>query len=106
MNIPIETVVELLIENAAPAKCGGGQVTLGGEVYDSLQVDQLRGYIRDYLQSLVPKPVKLSECEEGVRYACVGGVVLYRIGESAIDMHGYHHEFADKIEVIQPAEVT
>ena len=64
MNIPIDVVVELLMENASPAKCGGGQIMLGGELYDSLREDDLRGYIHTYLQSLVPAPKLLSECEE------------------------------------------
>jgi hypothetical protein len=57
MNIPIETVVELLVANAAPAKCGGGQITLGGELYDSLREEDLRGYIRTYLETIVPVEV-------------------------------------------------
>ena len=56
MNMPIKTVVELLIENAAPAKCGGGQIILGGELYDSLREDDLRGYIRTYLETLAEVP--------------------------------------------------
>ena len=104
--LPIETVVELLMENAAHAKCGGGQIMLGGELYDSLSLEELRAKVRTYLETLVPPLKLLSECEEGVRYVCERGVVLYRRGESAIDMHGYHHEYADKIKVIQPVEVN
>ena len=54
-GVPVETVVELLMENAAHAKCGGGQIMLGGELYDSLRESDLREYIREYVETLVRK---------------------------------------------------
>ena len=102
--LPIETVVELLIENAAPAKCGGGQIMLGGELYDSLREDDLRGYIRTYLESLVPAPKLLSECEEGVWFESTRSVQRYK--EHAYDPGGVIIGRASSIQVIQPAEVN
>jgi translation initiation factor 2 beta subunit (eIF-2beta)/eIF-5 len=64
-GVPVETVVELLMENAAHAKAGGGQIVLGGELYDSLRESDLREYIREYVETLVRTGE--NECPENER---------------------------------------
>ncbi|CAB4162636.1 hypothetical protein UFOVP785_75 [uncultured Caudovirales phage] len=100
--LPVDLLVELLMENLP----NNWMWTLDGKSVSGSSRDELEKEVRTYLESLVPDPKLLSECEEGVRYECDGGEVLYRRGESAINMHGYHHEFADKIQVIQPVEAN
>ena len=103
--LPIETVVDLLMENASPAKCGGGQIMLGGELYDSLREDDLRGYIRTYIQSLVPAPKLLSECEEWKLAEVEWSTKAYRNGDDAYSDDDQWIGKASDFQVIQPVEV-
>ena len=70
MNLPIDVVVELLMANYTFDK---GQCdhpywirmdSNGWRIVEADSRDELRTKVRDYLLTLVPKPVLLSECEE------------------------------------------
>jgi len=108
MNLPLETVVELLMANA-------GYLESGGTVYVAVEdapfkfvrginLDELRAAIRDYLSTLVPQPVKLSECEEGEWFEANQPVQRWK--DHAYNPMGVIIGIASEYEVIQPAEVT
>ena len=107
--IPIDTVVELLMEQCEVLQDGTSILRVNGKWMNEGSPSSLRAAIRTYLSTLVPKPVKLSECEEGVMYdvARIDSIDrLCRCGEKAYDECG---ELADSpaksYMVIQPAEV-
>ena len=108
MNIPLETVVAMLMENTGPAKSGGLYVYVNGTSDGLLQaesMDELAAKVRDYLSTLVPKPVNLSECEEGKPFEVEYAIVAYRSGEEAFTKGGDRYiGYAKNLTVICPAE--
>ena len=114
--IPIETVVDLLMQNAGVNIMGDGYVRLGEATIVAKTRQELGNKIKAYLSTLSPKPKLLSECEEGkpcVRVNRYGewGVVV-REGMSAYSMHDKPalrqliDKDANRVKVIQPVEVT
>ena len=74
--LPIETVVDLLVQNAF---CG--QVMIGAERIFSTDHEELPRKVRTYLETLVPAPKLLSECEEYENVTTQGETVVYRVGK-------------------------
>lgn len=112
--IPIETVVELLLENYCPRDNGDFYVLVPGGSVSGVSREHLRVAIREHLQHLVPAPKLLSECEEGNPYVVdLDGrwTVLCRVGKNAF---GYPKRTgtdvpfcpANTIKAIQPVEVN
>ena len=50
--IPIETVIELLMENASEDEDVRYRIMLGGLWYDSHKANDLRAYIREYIENM------------------------------------------------------
>lgn len=121
MNLPIETVVELLMTGSwndvtywavmiPRPKTGLSPLRITADTESDL-----RTKVREYLLTLVPKPVLLSECEEGkpcVRINRFGEwSVVVREGMSAYSMHNRPalrqliDKDANRVKVIQPVEV-
>jgi len=107
MNIPLETVVELLMANVKYSKSGGTVYVAVEDVpykfVRGVNRDDLRAAVRTYLSTLVPQPVNLSECEEGKWFEATRSVQRYK--EYAYDPGGVIIGRASEIELIQPAEV-
>lgn len=108
MNIPIETVVDLLMQNASqeqrrPWRWFVGTTDPTVFVYAE-DGDELRSKVREYLLTLVPKPVMLSECEEGTEFLIAYPVK--RIHPMAFCAKtGVNLGLASGFQVIQPVEV-
>lgn len=112
--IPIDVVVELLIEgvmddidydfeNDGSQKLIGVYVSVGGSVIAAPDVGQLRSKVRAYVESLVPQPKLLSECEEGVWFESLQPVQRY--GNRAFNPYGIDIGHVSDFQVIQPVEV-
>lgn len=74
MNIPIETVVELLIANRSWDRDAHHVIwdTKGAILTHAETVDELRTEVKAHIQTLVPVPKLLSECEESSSSFVVG----------------------------------
>lgn len=102
MNIPIDVVVELLMENI-PNKW---MWTLHGRTIEAKKGEDLSDAIREYLLTLVPKPVLLSECEEYKGSSVNEPIMVYRVGKCAYRSEDNRwYGYADMCQVIQPVEV-
>lgn len=112
MNLPIDVVVELLMANYQEnGECGHESdmwidLPSGATISDATS-KRLRTKVREYLLTLVPKPVLLSECEE--RQYVTGryqpGISVMRDGEFAYEADGTCAGLAKDFQVIQPVEV-
>lgn len=112
MNIPIDTVVELLmgfsdVDINDNSDDPGEYIVVSGELIKATSPDDLRAKVREYLLTLVPKQVLLSECEEGKEYMMVGTPRrVYRAFIYAVDVEKQQRiARADQVQVIQPVEV-
>lgn len=112
MNIPIDVVVELLMihgrfeEKDSPFDEWSLEIGFGKFVYADTSED-LTAKVRTYLQSLVPTPKLLSECEEFEYLSCQyqPGIGVMRDGEFAYEADGTCGGLAKDFQVIQPVEV-
>lgn len=108
MNIPVDTVVELLMANSIKWHnwytvdyAEGIGFRLGASTKD-----ELRTKVREYLLTLVPKPVLLSECEEYKGSSVNEPIMVYRVGKFAYRSEDNRwYGYADMCQVIQPVEV-
>lgn len=111
--IPIEAVVDLLMTNCSEDNCGlmcRYWVILSEErTIEALSLGELRTKVRTYLQSLVPPPKLLSECEEGKPYMVSHVSAVVRDNKGAYRVDRTYTAFvgsACDFQVIQPVEVN
>ena len=108
--LPIETVVGLLMANAFMCSHASYGVyvrldSADGCLITSTSKIDLRTKVRTYLQSLVPKPKLLSECE-AFKPQLVP-MAVYRCGNGAYDQRlNQYLDLASLFQVIQPVEVN
>lgn len=105
--IPIEAVVDLLMTNCSEDNCGlmcRYWVILSEErTIEALSLGELRTKVRTYLQSLVPAPKLLSECEEFKPQLVP--MAVYRCGNGAYDQRlNQYLDLASLFQVIPPDE--
>ena len=109
--LPIDVAVDAIMSNADHGECGGVYVyvkdSLDGEIVAE-SMDELAAKVRSHLQSLVPPPVMLSECEEHKTFNIGYSIPAYRKGlyaycddDGCAEMLG----MASGFQVIQPVEV-
>lgn len=107
--LPIETVVELLMVHSYPTIAAPTVYRVEVRDFDTLQADSpedLRTKVRDYLLTLVPKPVLLSECEEYKNVTTQDETIVYRVGKDVYrSVDNMWVGYADRVQVIQPVEV-
>lgn len=112
-GVPVETVVELLMENCSDDysdSLGGSwqEYSVAGLSGTSIRTgtrSELRHKLRDYLSTLVPKPVNLSECEEDFFFEVEYAINAYREGEEAFAASDDRYlGYAKNLKVICPAE--
>jgi hypothetical protein len=111
MNLPIETVVDLLMANYQEnGECGHESdmwidLPSGATISDATS-KRLRTKVREYLLTLVPKPKLLSECEEYKNVTTQGETIVYRVGKDVYrSVDNTWVGYADQVRVIQPVEV-
>ncbi|CAB4178087.1 hypothetical protein UFOVP1004_57 [uncultured Caudovirales phage] len=101
MSVPIETVVELLMENLP----NNWMWTLDGKSVSGSSRDELEKAVRTYLETLVPAPKLLSECEEFVWFLDTDGTPVRRVGDSVDYPMFTSITSPDQIKVFQPVNL-
>lgn len=115
--MPVDLMVELLMLNVRHVDLDDGtgvMVTVSVDpllVFTAQTASEIRTTIRSYLQSLVPPPKLLSECEEDVATHCEFNpekfkVLAKREGDYAVGAFGDVIGIASDFQVIQPVEVN
>lgn len=111
--LPVDLMVELLMANRQSYIRSGVEVSWvyvdqeKVKIIEAYHYGQLAIRIREYLQSLVPTPKLLSECEEFEYLSCQyqPGIGVMRDGEFAYEADGTCGGLAKDFQVIQPVEV-
>ena len=112
-GVPVDVVVELLMTNFRFDLGGVDHPywvrldSLGHKIVEADTAKELRSKVRAYVESLVPKPKLLNECEEGVEYLMVETPRrVCREFIYAVDVERQQRiARADTVQVIQPVEV-
>lgn len=110
MNLPIDVVVELLMANCQEYGEYGHESDMcvdlpcGTKISDTTS-KRLRTKVREYLLTLVPKPMLLSECEEFKTVDVFRSIKAHRERGDAFSDDDRWIGNASDFQVIQPVEV-